>query len=247
MEDKLKELVKAIIEETFSHVPEAMNAFLEDLEARFPKYIPTDGRMKMNVVDAYGYGEGQLKKYVVQNLTYSWIKPQDSFMIDSPDFKYHGQVAVVTKKRNSQIYAYIKDQPSQGIRVSIRSVQLMEQVRTNTLLNVKVGDIVCIKDDNFRPRYEEDSLFKVVWKGNKYVRVEPRFPKYPTHTRSNCNPKRPGDNVYEMVTEPGTGKISYFYSCYSKDIPITQLIAPLEQGYDKEDMETVVDLDSLGF
>jgi hypothetical protein len=243
MEDKLKELVKAIIKEAYSHVPEAMQFFLDDLELRFSKHIPHEGNLR-NVLETHG--EESLSRFLVSNLTYSWIKPQDSFKINSPDFKYHGQVAVVTKKRNQQIYAYIKDQPSQGIRVSMRSVLLMEQVRTNTVLNVKVGDIVCIKDNNFRPRYEEDSLFKIVWKGNKYVRVEPRFPKYPTHTNARSF-KRPGDNVYEMVTDPKTGKISYFYSCYSKDIPITQLIAPLEQGYDGEDMETVIDLDSLGF
>lgn len=245
MEDKIKEIVKTIIEETYSEVPEAMHAFLGDLDARYPKHIPTSGSMR-NVLDVYPDPE-TLRRYIVRHLNYSWIKPSDTFRINSPSFEYHGRLAVVTKKRNNQIYAYVKDQPSQGIRVSAGSVQLMEQERTPTIFDVKVGDIVCIKDDNFRPRYEADSLFKIVWKGSKYVRVVPRFPKYPTHTNRNSKFKRPGDNVYEMVTEPKTGKVSYFYSCYSKDIPITQLIAPLDQGYDKGDMETVVDLDSLGF
>jgi hypothetical protein len=106
---------------------------------------------------------------------------------------------------------------------------------------VNVGDLVCIDEARFRPRYEDDALFKVVWKGSKYVRVEPRFPKYPV-INVNVSEKRIGDRVRESG-EPGR---YWNEGVYNLDIPLTSLKKPNE-FYSKEDVETVQDLDTLGF
>jgi hypothetical protein len=108
------------------------------------------------------------------------------------------------------------------------------------LLDVKVDDLVCVRSARFRPRYDEDSLFVVVYKGSKYVRVQPRFPRYKLYN-TGAQSKRPGDNLREM-----DGEKSYWRTgVYNMDIPLNEIYYPTQ--YDQEDLERTKDLLDLGF
>lgn len=224
-----KEEAIEIIKSNFSYFPELMEEFLADIE------IPRDRQRKWCI---YEYHHNH--SWFLRELLYKKVTVGEKIRIHSPDWKYDGHEAVVEKKFKFQVHCYIPGEANVRLRINPNSVVLIPQEKKE-IWDVKVGDLVCIDEARFRPRYEEDALFKVVWKGNKYVRVEPRFPKYPT-IKVNVNEKRIGDTVRESVEN---GRY-WGEGVYNLDIPVTSLKKPNE-FYSHEDVKTVQDLDTLGF
>jgi hypothetical protein len=63
------------------------------------------------------------------------------------------------------------DDPKTIVHLAARGAKFLppDQDAPAPLLDVKVDDLVCVRSARFRPRYDEDSLFVVVYKGSKYV------------------------------------------------------------------------------
>jgi hypothetical protein len=224
-----KEEAIELIKSNFSHFPELMEELLADIE------IPRDRYRKWCT---YEYHSND--SWFLRELLYKKVTVGEKIRINSPGWQYHGYEAVVEKKFKFQVHCYVPGKANVRLRINPSSVVLIPQEKKE-VWDVNVGDLVCIDEARFRPRYEEDALFKVVWKGSKYVRVEPRFPKYPV-INVNVSEKRIGDRVRESG-EPGR---YWNEGVYNLDIPLTSLKKPNE-FYSKEDVETVQDLDTLGF
>jgi hypothetical protein len=181
--------------------------------------------------------------HIRDKINYIYPKPNDLIEIDSPTFKLHGKVMVLTGKSNGRLKGFLKDDPKTIVHLAARGAKFLppEWDAHPPLSDVNVGDLVCIRSERFRPRYDEDSLFVVVLKGRKYVRVQPRFPRYKLYTTNTNPPKRPGDNLREMDGEKSYWRVGV----YNLDIPLNEIYYPTQ--YDQEDLERTKDLSQLGF
>lgn len=224
-----KEEAIEILKFNFSYFPELMEELLADIE------IPREHYRKWC---SYEYHTNH--SWFLHELLYKKVTLGEKIRINSPGWKYHGHEAVVERKFKFQVHCYLPGNEKVRLRINPNSVTLIPQEKKE-IWGVKVGDLVCIEESRFRPRYGEEDLFKVVWKGNKYVRVEPRFPKYPT-IKLNVAIKRPGD----ATRESGEDRRYYREGVYNLDIPLNALKRASDL-YSGEDIETVQDLDNLGF
>jgi len=183
-----------------------------------------------------------LKKRIIAIVNYEYTKISSEIEIDSPTFSHHGKTVVVRKKFKGRVEGFIKGEGGVWVKLNPSSIKFIPQPEQEELKSVKVGDIVCIRLSNYRPRYDEDSLFVVVWKGSKYVRVKPRFPKYEVYTKPSKNEKKPGDNTYEI--DPKKPSTYWNSGCYNTDVPLNQIYYPTQ--YDQEDIDLAKDMGELG-
>lgn len=219
-----------IVQKYYSYNPELLKEMLEDIEKVhnrkfcFFEFISVEGLL-------------------IRNTSYKRAKLGELIEIDSTDWKYHGYKAVVEKKRFGMVECYIPNVERVRLRLNPNSIKFIPQEEKKKL-NVKVGDLVLIKESRYRPRYEEGDFFKVVWKGAKYVRVIPKNPRFHIHVDQYATGGRPGDEIKEFA-DKDYGKI-YRESVYSIDIPITELIDPIDR-YGEERGSLVKGMDYLGF
>ena len=226
-----KEEAIEIIKSNFSHFPELMEELLEDIE------IPRDRYRKWCT---YEYHTNH--SWFLRELLYKKVSVGEKIRINSTGWKYDGHEAVVEKKFKFQVHCYLPGQANIRLRINPSSVVLIPQEKKE-IWEVKVGDLVCIDEARFRPRYEEDALFKVVWKGAKYVRVVPKTPKFEVTIRLYHVDVRPGDNTMEFADR--SAKKVYRESVYSIDIPITHLKS-VRDYYGEEMGGLLGDLDGIG-
>lgn len=216
-----------IIRDKFSYNPDLLQELLDDIE--------NVGNRKYVFFEFYSS-----ESIIVNEIIYKRVKLGELIQINSPGFKYHGTEVVVEKKRNHSIECYIPNNERVRIRITPSSVRFIPQPDKKKL-EVSEGDLVIIKDAKFRPRYEEGDLFRVVWKGNKYVRVVPKNPRFEVYQLSGSS-KRIGDTAREMIDK----KSYYTISVYQMDIPLTELQDPNER-YGEKMGSLVKGLDSIGF
>ncbi len=228
------------LKEIYGYYPEMLEILLEDCKKRFPTWC------KPNLIWRdwpEGTSENRIMMHIKSRINYIYPKPNDLIEIDSPTFKLHGKVMVLTGKSNGRLKGFLKEDPKTIVHLNARGAKFLppDQDAHPPLSNVDVGDLVCIRSERFRPRYDEDSLFVVVLKGRKYVRVQPRFPRYKLYTTNTNPPKRPGDNLREMDGEKSYWRVGV----YNLDIPLNEIYYPTQ--YDQEDLERTKDLSQLGF
>ncbi len=228
------------LEEIYGYYPQMLEILLEDCKKRFPTWC------KPNLIWRdwpEGTSENRIMMHIRDKINYIYPKPNDLIEIDSPTFKLHGKVMVLTGKSNGRLKGFLKDDPKTIVHLAARGAKFLppEWDAHPPLSDVNVGDLVCIRSERFRPRYDEDSLFVVVLKGRKYVRVQPRFPRYKLYTTNTNPPKRPGDNLREMDGEKSYWRVGV----YNLDIPLNEIYYPTQ--YDQEDLERTKDLSQLGF
>ncbi len=228
------------LEEIYGYYPQMLEILLEDCKKRFPTWC------KPNLIWRdwpEGTSENRIMMHIKSRINYIYPKPNDLIEIDSPTFKLHGKVMVLTGKSNGRLKGFLKDDPKTIVHLAARGAKFLppEWDAHPPLSDVNVGDLVCIRSERFRPRYDEDSLFVVVLKGRKYVRVQPRFPRYKLYTTNTNPPKRPGDNLREMDGEKSYWRVGV----YNLDIPLNEIYYPTQ--YDQEDLERTKDLSQLGF
>ena len=219
--------------------------FIDREFAYIPELIPT---LKEKFGDELvNYRIGNLGnpssiRYLRGKLVWDFLKPGDEIIVNSPTWEHNGKRLTLKKKQNYALYCYKADEPNTVYKISSSHADLTPPVQKQKM-NVKVGDLVTVVSDYYRPRYDRDTLFVVVWKGPKYVRLAPRFPKFVVWENPNKTARRIGDNIFER---PEPGSTSYFgQGVYNTDIPIIEL-APPDQ-YSGEDLQTVKDLGDLGF
>ncbi len=228
------------LEEIYGYYPQMLEILLEDCKKRFPTWC------KPNLIWRdwpEGTSENRIMMHIRDKINYIYPKPNDLIEIDSPTFKLHGKVMVLTGKSNGRLKGFLKEDPKTIVHLAARGAKFLppEWDAHPPLSDVNVGDLVCIRSERFRPRYDEDSLFVVVLKGRKYVRVQPRFPRYKLYTTNTNPPKRPGDNLREMDGEKSYWRVGV----YNLDIPLNEIYYPTQ--YDQEDLERTKDLSQLGF
>lgn len=228
------------LEEIYGYYPQMLEILLEDCKKRFPTWC------KPNLIWRdwpEGTSENRIMMHIKSRINYIYPKPNDLIEIDSPTFKLHGKVMVLTGKSNGRLKGFLKEDPKTIVHLAARGAKFLppEWDAHPPLSDVNVGDLVCIRSERFRPRYDEDSLFVVVLKGRKYVRVQPRFPRYKLYTTNTNPPKRPGDNLREMDGEKSYWRVGV----YNLDIPLNEIYYPTQ--YDQEDLERTKDLSQLGF
>jgi len=183
-------------------------------------------------------------KWVVYDVVMGLISKGDRIRLNTPDdLNLHNKECIIEKKTGNYIHVCINDNSTWKIN-AFEIVYLCKEEK----MNVKIGDLVCIKTGSMRPGYSADSLFKVVWKSAVNVRVEPINPKYPQEIISKHEVEwktkdRPGSYIREFTDS--TKKRYFKKSVYQLDIPKSFLVAP--DQYDKEDLELVMDLHDIGF
>jgi len=216
------------IKDHFSYNQEVLNEILQDMESLNRKWC---------FFEFYGS-----KQMLIQEVNYKKVKIGEMIEINSPDWKFHGHRAVVEKKRNGMVECYVPSDLRTRLKLTASSVKFIPQEKKEKL-DVKVGDLVLITEARFRPRYEEGDIFKIVWKGAKYVRVVPKTPKFEVRIRLNHVDVRPGDNTMEFADK--SARKVYRESVYSMDIPITHLKS-VRDYYGEEMGGLLGDLDGIG-
>ena len=223
-----KESAIITVKDHFSYNQEVLNEILQDMESLNRKWC---------FFEFYGS-----KQILIQEVNYKKVKIGEMIEINSPDWKFHGHRAVVEKKRNGMVECYVPSDLRTRLKLTASSVKFIPQEKKEKL-DVKVGDLVLITEARFRPRYEEGDVFKVIWKGAKYVRVVPKTPKFEVMIRLNHVDVRPGDNTMEFADK--SARKVYRESVYSMDIPITHLKS-VRDYYGEEMGGLLGDLDGIG-
>jgi hypothetical protein len=223
-----KESAIITVKDHFSYNQEVLNEILQDIESFNRKWC---------FFEFYGS-----KQILIQEVNYKKVKIGEMIEINSPGWKFHGHRVVVDKKRSGMVECYIPNDIRTRLKISASSVKFISQEKKEKL-DVKVGDLVLITEARFRPRYEEGDVFKVVWKGAKYVRVVPKTPKFEVTIRLYHVDVRPGDNTMEFADK--SARKVYRESVYSMDIPITHLKS-VRDYYGEEMGGLLGDLDGIG-
>lgn len=227
---ELREKMQGIIRQEFAYVPELIPLLINKFEDRLLTFRHVSLDTPKSIY------------YLRASLVWDWVKPGDDIIVNAPHWTHHGERLTVKKKQSQCFYCYKKDQPNVSYRISSGSVNILPQVKGEKLL-VAVGDLVTVVSDYYRPRYDRDALFTVVWKGPKYVRLVPRFPKYAVFVNEMKRVKRLGDNIHERPS-PDT-KSYYKESVYSMDIPLSEIAHPTQ--YAPQDILLIGDMGSIGF
>jgi hypothetical protein len=217
------------VKDHFHYNEEVMNEILQDMEAFNRKWCFYEFMVS--------------KKMLISEVNYKKVKIGEKFQIDSPGWKYHGFQAVVEKKRFGLVECYVPNDTSIRLKLTPSSIRFLPQEKKEKI-SYKVGDLVLITEPRFRPRYEEGDTFKIVWKGAKYVRVEPRNPKGKIIRDHFHTGKKPGDNIREYADLEG--RKVYRECVYSMDIPHDKL-QPVKEYYGEEMGGLLGDLDGIGF
>ena len=243
----------AIINREFSYIPELLPSLVEKFKDNLVHSSFGPFRVEVDWTIPQPDEEWPypmiLPRRIAQmkrEMLYEFCKPGDSIIVDVPSWEWHGKVLRIEKKQNQQFTCIDPKEGGLVWRINASSAKLMIQEKKVAPV-VKVGDLVTITHEFYRPRYEEDSLFVVVWKGAKYFRVVPRFPKYETFEKESYStikkPGKPGDNIFERE-EPGSR--SYWRkSVYNTDLPFGEVSHPTQ--YSEEDIDMVNDLGEVGF
>ena len=230
-----KESAIITVKDHFSYNQEVLNEILQDIESFNRKWC---------FFEFYGS-----KQILIQEVNYKKVKIGEMIEVNSPGWKFHGHRVVVEKKRNGMVECYVPNDIRTRLKITASSVKFISQEKKEKL-NVKVGDLVLITEARFRPRYEEGDVFKVIWKGAKYVRVVPKNPKFEVSEfplkldqMSKIDRWRPGDDIKEFADK--AGRKVYRESVYSIDIPITHLKS-VRDYYGEEMGGLLGDLDGIG-
>jgi hypothetical protein len=216
------------VKDHFSYNEEVMNEILQDLDAFNRKWC--------------FYEFITSKVMLINEVNYKKVKIGEKIQIDSAGWKFHGAQVVVEKKRFGQLECYIPNDATVRLKLTPTSIRFLPQEKKEKIL-YKVGDLVLVTEPRFRPRYDEGDTFKIVWKGAKYVRVEPRNPKCKLLTNHLHAGKKPGDNIREYADLEG--RRIYRESVYSMDIPHDKL-QPVKEYYGEEMGGLLGDLDGIG-
>ena len=246
--DLVKAMI-AILNREFSYVPELLPILIEKFKDKLvhcsggPFRVETDWTIPQEDEEwPYPMILPTRIARMKAILLYEFLKPGDPIIVDVPGWEWNGQELVLEKKQNMTFRCIDPKNRKQVWKLNPSSVKLVAP-REKKVVDFKVGDLVTIPNEWYRPRYEEDSIFVVVWKGIKYVRLVPRFPKYETLKSTSVASKRPGDNIFER-TDPGSPK-HWRMSIYNTDVPFHEL-APPPSSWEKEDLEMTKDLYDLG-
>ena len=217
------------VKDHYHYNEEIMNEILQDIEAFNRKWC------FFEFVSS--------KVHLIREINYKRAKIGERILIDSPTWKFHGIEAVVDKKRFGQLECYIPNDATVRLKLTPSSIRFLPQEKKEKI-SYKVGDLVLITEPRFRPRYEEGDTFRIVWKGAKYVRVEPRSPRGRVLTDHFHTGRKPGDNIKEYADLEG--RRIYRESVYSMDIPHDKLL-PAKAYYGEEMGGLIGDLDGIGF
>ncbi len=216
------------VRDHFSYNEEVLNEILQDIEAFNRKWC--------------FYEFITSKVMLINEVNYKRVKIGEKIQIDSAGWKFHGAQVVVEKKRFGLVECYIPNDTRVRLKITPSSIRFLPQEKKEKI-NYKVGDLVLITEGRFRPRYEEGDIFKIVWKGAKYVRVEPKTPRGKITVDPNQIGGRPGDGTREWA-DIESRKI--FRECvWSMDIPHDKL-QPVKEYYGEEMGGLLGDLDCIG-
>jgi hypothetical protein len=217
------------VKDHFNYNEEVMNEILQDIEAFNRKWCFFEFiSSKVNLI---------------REINYKKVKIGEKIRIDCPEWKFHGMEAVVDKKRFGQLECYIPNDATIRLKLTPSSIRFLPQEKKEKI-SYKVGDLVLVTEARFRPRYEAGDIFKIVWKGAKYVRVVPRNPKGKLLIDHFHASKKPGDNIREYADLEG--RKVYRECVYSMDIPHDKL-PPVKEYYGEEMGGLLGDLDGIGF
>jgi len=216
------------VRDHFSYNEEILNEILQDIESFNRKWC--------------FYEFVTSKVTLIRETNYKRAKIGEKIQIDSQGWKYHGAQVVVEKKRFGMVECYVPGDDKVRLKINPSSIRFTPQMKKEKI-SYKVGDLVLIAESRFRPRYEDGDVFRIVWKGAKYVRVEPRNPRCKIHTDKDQVGGRPGDNIREYADFEG--RKVFRESVYSMDIPNDKL-QPVKEYYGEEMGGLLGDLDCIG-
>ncbi len=246
--DLVKAMI-AILNREFSYVPELLPILIEKFKDKLvhssggPFRVETDWTIPQEDEEwPYPMILPTRIARMKAILLYEFLKPGDPIIVDVPGWEWNGQELVLEKKQNMTFRCIDPTNRKQVWKLNPSSVKLVAP-REKKVVDFKVGDLVTIPNEWYRPRYDADSIFVVVWKGMKYVRLVPRFPKYETLKSTSVVGKKPGDTIFERC-EPGSVR-HWRKSIYNTDVPFNEL-APPPSSWEKEDLEMTKDLYDLG-
>jgi hypothetical protein len=190
-------------------------------------------------------------------LIYDLLQNGDIIQINSPEEKeLHKKKLVVTKKRRKYVKSanfyidhtiYCSDRNGTSWRLS--PIYIMPTLERMEAVDVDKTTLTCIRDPKYRPGYDDKTIFKIIWVGQKYVRVEPINPKFEISKGGGYNPNgdKPGDGIFQYNEKGKAGRRGWKKNCYNLDIPKYELVPAESKGYDKEVLDVVEDFVGLGF
>jgi hypothetical protein len=215
------EIIEKALPNLYGSSPRILDFMLNDLRSEKKEFI-------------YSYQKSFLPSYTVNNFilkfwNYKLIKIGEKFQLNCPGHNEHNNFFIVQKKRNWKISAKKENDTSNSLFfIPSKYIKFLQEDYQGfqTEYNkeeIRVGDFCYIKSSLYRPRYEEDFPFKIIWKGTKYVRVEPLYPKYKLWKSKSSIPTRSKVNQYTYEICPDN-EVEYFASSvYNMNIPFTEL------------------------
>ena len=237
-------IIQKYLTDKFSYLPELVEYLIQDYLSSSPKYTQIFHHTSFR---NYILEHNSIPLSHYRRLCYQLVKTGMRVQIYSPSFKYHDHFMSIDKKKNGYLEGHIIDtdyaqgkgnQSTTQISVRINSTSYRFIQTPDFILGsspspkgerVKVGQLVLITDAHYRPRYGDNDKFRVVWAGQKYIRVEPFNPKFKVWNREGARGKKPGDGLYEInqrVDENGRlVTFRYNSSCYNQDIPYDSVLS----------------------
>lgn len=240
------EVIEEVLPRLYSSAPRILNFMLEDLQSEKKEFI-------------YSYQKSWLPFQSVNNTiisfwNYRLIKLGERFILNCEGHQNHGHVFVVKSKKNWCVIAStVADEGKTILKIPAKFIQFLEEDYDSTIIDFsktdfEVGDFCFIKSEQYRPRYGRYSQFKIIWKGSKYVKVEPSYPRYKTWNRKSSDDigSKVNEFTYEISTSEKTGREFYFAtSVYTQFIPFSEIeLIKLKHGEEYHEMIKL--LDQLG-
>lgn len=218
------EVMEEELPRLYGYSPRILNFMLKDLRSEKKEFI-------------YSYQKSwlpfqKINHTIISFWNYHLIKFGEKFILNCDGHKNHGEVFVVQSKRNWCVIAnsFNKEEKT-TLKIPAKFIKFLEEDYDTTVVefsknDFEVGDYCYIKSEHYRPRYSENSKFRILWKGNKYVRVEPVFPKFKTWESKSYDysGSRVNSFTYEISVSEKTGEEFYFArSVYNQNVPFSEL------------------------
>jgi len=237
-----KEMFRAELPGIYGYVPHILSKLMADIELDIPKII-------------YGYQEyfvatrTEINKNIIRAINYKLIKPGDIVQINSPTFSKHGKKLLVQHKSDLTVSGFLVDEPKRKVKISASSVIFLPPAPSIDIKNLrekfKLGSLCLISSENYRPRYELGDVFRIVFAGSKYVRVEPTQPRFELWRRKPNHPERKINSFTYEIGIRNSGKFYYSSSVYNLDIPYHEL-KEVQEVFGEELGDMICDFTELG-
>lgn len=239
-----RETFEAELPGIYGYAPHILDKLMADVKLEEPKIV-------LAYQEYFVATRKEITLNVINSINYKLVQVGDTIEINSPNFAKHGSKIVVLSKSKLCVRGYLVDEPDQRVKISASSIKFLPPPITSNKLDLrakfKVGDLCLITQPLFRPRYEENEIFRIVSAGFKYVRVEPIKPKFKLwHRKPEEKERKKNQFVHELGVDPKSSREFYYStSVYNMDIPYHEL-ATVQEIFGAETGEMICDFTELG-